>query len=135
MSIYVETDSTAAVLVDAEISYQIGEAISETSITTPPQQLQVTISTEGEVLGSAAVDVGSSGNEIPVGLAHLSPRADPYNLTIEATLANSTVYSTTTNLSYLAYPKSYGSIARLDQLYGGTYAQRGKNSSWTAIYP
>lgn len=135
MSIYLETDSVASLLVDAEISYEIGEAISETFITTPPQQLQVTISAEGEALGSAALDVGSSNNEVPVSLARLSPRADPYNLTIEAKLANSTVYSTTTNLSYLAYPDSYGSVARLDQLYGGTYAQRGKNSTWTAIYP
>lgn len=143
MSIYLETDSAAAVLVDADISYETGEAIPEAFVagTAPLQQLQqkqlqVTVSTGGESLGSAVVDVGSGDNEIPVSLARLSPRAEPYNLTVQATLANSTVYySTTTNLSYLAYPESYGSVARLDQLYGGTYAQRGRNSSWTAIYP
>lgn len=135
MSIYLDTDSAAAVLVDAEVSYQLGEAISAASITAPPQQLQVTVSNEGTTLGSAALDVGSTGNEIPLSLDSLSPRADPYNLTVQAVLANTTVYSTTTNLSYLPYPGSYGSVARLDQLYGGTYAQRGSNSSWTAIYP
>lgn len=135
MSIYLDTDSAAAVLVDAEVSYQLGESISEASITTPPQQLQVTVSNEGVTLGSAAVDVGSTGNEIPLSLDSLSPRVDAYNLTVQAVLANTTVYSTTTNLSYLPYPGSYGSVARLDQLYGGTYAQRGSNSSWAAIYP
>lgn len=137
MSIYLDTDSAAAVLVDAEVSYQLGEAISEASLTAPPQQLQVTVkSSEGGVtLGSAVLDVGSTGNEIPLSLDGLSPRADPYSLTVQAVLANTTVYSTTTNLSYLPYPGSYGSVARLDQLYGGTYAQRGSNSSWAAIYP
>lgn len=135
MSIYLETDTTAAVIVDAQISYQIGEAISDASITSPPQQLQIAISSGGDSLGSAAVDIGSSDNEIPVSLTSLTPQTEPYSLTIEATLANSTVYSTTTNLSYLPYPESYGSVARLDQLYGGTYAQRGKNTSWLAIFP
>lgn len=135
MSIYLDGDPAAAILVDAEISYQLGDAISQTSITTPPQQLQVDISTEGNTIGSSVLDVGSSGNEVPISLANLTPRTSPYNLTIKANLANSTEYSTTTNLSYLPYPEAYGSVARLDNLWGGTHAQRGKNGSWIEIYP
>lgn len=135
MSIYLDTDATATLLVDAEISYQVGEAVSETFLTTPAQQLQVTLDYEGLSLGSTALDVGSTNNQVAVSLDKLSPRIEPYNITVQAILANSTVYSTTTNFSYLPYPTSYGSVARLDSLYGGTYAQRGSNSSWLEIYP
>lgn len=136
MTIYLDTDKTAEVLVDAEVSYlEVGEAISESSLTTPAQQLLVTLSSEGVSLGSAAVDVGSTDNQVAIALASLSPRTEPYNITVQAVLANSTLYSTSTNFSYLPYPDSYGSVARLDNLYGGTYAQRGKNSSWLEIYP
>lgn len=135
MSIYLDTDNAATVLVDAEVSYQAGEAISETFVTTPPHQLQVTISSEGVSLGSATLDIGSSDNEIPISLAHLSARIDPYHLTVQATLANSTVYLTTTNFSYLHHPDSHGSVARLDNLYGGIQAQRDRNTPWIDIYP
>lgn len=136
MSIYLDTDATASVLVDAEVVYyQIGEPISESFLTSPAQPLEVTISSEGLSLGSATLDVGSTDNEIAISLESLPSRLDPYNLTIQAVLANSTIYSASTNLSYLPYPDSYGSVARLDNLYGGTYAQRGKNTSWIEIYP
>lgn len=136
MSIYLDTDATASVLVDAEVVYyQIGEPISESFLTSPAQPLEVSISSEGLSLGSATLDVGSTENEIAISLEGLSSRMEPYSLTIQAVLANSTIYSATTNLSYLPYPESYGSVARLDNLYGGTYAQRGKNSSWIEIYP
>lgn len=136
MSIYLDTDATASVLVDAEVLYyQIGEPISESFLTSPAQPLEVTISSEGLSLGSSTLDVGSTENEIAISLESLSSRIDPYNLTIQAVLANSTIYSASTNLSYLPYPDSYGSVARLDNLYGGTYAQRGKNTSWIEIFP
>lgn len=135
MSIYLDTDKTAALLVDAGISYQLGEPISECSITTPPRKLQVTVSTHNATLGSATVEVGSTENEVFINLANIAPRLDAYNLTVQATLGNSTLYSTTTKFSYLPYPDSYGSVARLDNLFGGTYTQRGKNSSWEQIFP
>lgn len=136
MSIYLDTDQTAEVLVDAEVSYyEIGEDISESLLTVPAQPLQVTLSLHGVSLGSASLAVGSTDNQVAVALASLAPRLEPYNITVEAILANDTTYCTTTSLSYLPYPDSYGSVARLDNLYGGTYAQRGKNSPWLAIYP
>ncbi|KUI62934.1 hypothetical protein VP1G_10057 [Cytospora mali] len=135
MSIYLDTDKTASLLVDAEISYQLGEPISESSITTPSQQLHVTVSTDNATLGSATVDVGSTDNEVSISLASLFPSLDAYNLTVQAILANLSLYSTTTSFFYLPYPDSYGSVARLDNLYGGTHAQRGRNSSWEKIFP
>lgn len=136
MSIYLDTDATASILVDAEVVYyQIGEPISESFLTSPAQTLGLTVSSEGVSLGSAALDIGSVENEITINLKALSPRIEPYSLTLEAVLANSTVYTASTNLSYLPYPESYGSVARLDNLYGGTHAQRGENSSWVEIYP
>lgn len=136
MSIYLDTDATASVLVDAEVVYyQLGEPISESFLTSPAQTLGVTILSGGVSLGSATLDIGSTDNEISIDLEGLSPSMDPYNLTIQAVLANSTIYTASTNLSYLPYPESYGSVARMDNLYGGTHAQRGKNSSWVEIYP
>lgn len=136
MNIYLDTDKAASLLVDAEVSYfEVGEAICESFLTTPAQKLRVILSTEGVSLGSATLDVGSTSNQVAVALTSLSPRIEPYNITVQAVLANSSVYTTTTSFSYLPYPDSYGSVARLDNLYGGTYAQRGKNSSWLEIYP
>lgn len=135
MSIYLDTDETAALLISAEVSYQLGQAISESYITTPAQKLQVTVLAGNTTLGSASLDVGSINNEVHFALAGLAPSLDAYNLTVNAALANSTVYSTNTAFSYLPYPADYGSVARLDNLYGGIYAQRGKNSSWDVIFP
>lgn len=130
MSIYLDTDKTAAVLVDAI-------APSTTNTSSAASDMLITISFNGIDLGTASVSTGSTANEVPVALASLSPRMDPYTLDIVATTlsSNTTVYSTTTNFSYLPYPDNYGSVARLDNLYGGTQAQRGKNSSWIDIYP
>ncbi|KAG6367780.1 hypothetical protein INS49_001975 [Diaporthe citri] len=135
MSIYLDTDETAALLVGAEVSYQLGQAIGESSITTPAQKLRVTVLAGNRTLGSSSLDVGSINNEIHFALAGLSPSLDAYNLTVNAALANSTLCSTNTAFSYLPYPPDYGSVARLDNLYGGIYAQRGKNSSWDVIFP
>lgn len=135
MSIYLDTDEAAALLIDAEVSYQLGQPLSESSITTPAQKLRVTVLTGDTTLGSASLDLGSVENEVPIALALLVPSLDAYNLTIHAELANSTVYSTSISFSYLPYPDDYGSVARLDNLYGGIYAQRGKNGSWEAIFP
>lgn len=135
MTIYLDTDETAALLIGAEVSYQLGQAIGESSITTPAQKLEVTVLAGNTTLGSASLDVGSVENEVPITLAGLVPSLDSYNLTVNAELANSTVYSTSTAFSYLPYPEDYGSVARLDNLYGGIYAQRGKNSSWEVIFP
>lgn len=135
MTIYLDTDQAAALLIGAEVSYQLGEAISESSITTPAQKLQVTVLAGDVTVGSASLDVGSIDNEVPIALAGLTPSLAAYNLTINAGLANSTTYSTSTSFSYLPYPDDYGSVARLDNLYGGIYAQRGKNSSWEVIFP
>ncbi|PSR80142.1 hypothetical protein BD289DRAFT_455485 [Coniella lustricola] len=130
MSIYLDTDKTAAVLVDAV-------APSTANTSSNADDLLVTISLGDITLGSASVAMGSSSNEVPVALASLSPQMDPYTLDITATSlsTNATLYATTANFSYLPYPDSYGSVARLDNLYGGTQAQRGKNSSWVDIYP
>jgi hypothetical protein len=135
MTIYLDTDETAALLIDAEVSYQLGQAISESSITTPAQKLQVTVLAGDATLGSASLDVGSIDNEVLIALTALVPSRDAYNLTVHAELANSTVYSTSTSFAYLPYPEGYGSVARLDNLYGGTHAQRGKNGSWEVIFP
>lgn len=139
MSIYLDTDKTAEVLVDAEVSYyEVSEAISESYLTTPAQQLYVTLSSEeGVRLGSGTIDVGSADNQVAIALAGLAPRTEPYSITVEASILDnlSTVYSTTTNVSYLPYPDSYGSVARLDNLYGGTHAQRGRDSPWLDIFP
>lgn len=125
-------------LVDAEVVYlAIGEPILETFLTSPAQTLAVSISSAevGVSLGSAVVEVGSTENEVAVSLEGLSARMEPYNLTVQAVLANTTVYTAFTSFSYLPYPDDYGSVARLDNLYGGTYAQRGRNGSWVEIYP
>ncbi|KAK2038493.1 hypothetical protein LZ31DRAFT_599632 [Colletotrichum somersetense] len=140
LSIYLETDSTATLLIDAAVSKQVGSPLPPGFEQNPPiplpKPLVLEISLGDEVLTTQEVALGSRDNEVSLEfVGSLTPRMTAYNITVRATLDPAYVYEAWTEFSYLPYPEDYGSVARIDNLYGGLLAQRGKDAPWDAIFP
>ncbi|KZL82223.1 glycoside hydrolase subgroup catalytic core [Colletotrichum incanum] len=138
LSIYLETDSTANLLVDAVISNQVGSPLplgfGQNSSVSTPKPLTVEIFVEGDALATQDIALGSRDNEVSLAVGSLAPRMEPYNITIRTMLDSIHVYEGWTEFSYLPYPEDYGSVARIDNLHGGLLAQRGKDAPWDLIF-
>ncbi|KAK1676048.1 hypothetical protein BDP55DRAFT_551496 [Colletotrichum godetiae] len=138
LSIYLETDATANLLIDAAVSNQVGSPLpvgygsNYTNSTSKP--LTVEILFGEDVLATEEVVLGSRDNEVALPLDSLTPRMEAYNITIRTTLDSSHVYEGWTEFPYLPYPEDYGSVSRIDNLYGGLLAQRGKDATWDLIF-
>ncbi|OHF00862.1 hypothetical protein CORC01_03936 [Colletotrichum orchidophilum] len=139
LSFYLETDATANLLIDAAVSNQVGSPLpvgygsNYTNSTSKPLTIEILIG--NDVLATEEVALGSRNNEVPLPLASLTPRMEAYNITIRTKLDSSHVYEGSTDFPYLPYPEDYGSVSRIDNLYGGLLAQRGKDAPWDLIYP
>ncbi|KXH64108.1 hypothetical protein CSAL01_09431 [Colletotrichum salicis] len=138
LSIYLETDATANLLIDAAVSNQVGSPLpvgygsNYTNSTSKP--LTVEILFGEDVLATEEVVLGSRDNEVALPLDSLTPRMEAYNITIRTTLGSLHVYEGWTEFPYLPYPEDYGSVSRIDNLYGGLLAQRGKDAAWDLIF-
>ncbi|KAL0781925.1 hypothetical protein CaCOL14_003260 [Colletotrichum acutatum] len=138
LSIYLETDATANLLIDAAVSNQVGSPLpvgygsNYTNSTSKP--LTVEILFGEDVLATEEVALGSRDNEVALPLDSLTPRMEAYNITIRTKLDSSHVYEGWTEFPYLPYPEDYGSVSRIDNLYGGLLAQRGKDGDWDLIF-
>lgn len=144
MSIYLDTDINGSIIVNAGVSYRLGEPIAaeylplsspSPSLASLKSKLQLKVLTNGTLLTTATIDLNSTDNEIALDLRGLTARFDPHNITVLASLANGIIYSATTTLYRLPYPEDYGSISRLDSLYGGLWVLRGKQAAWELIFP
>ncbi|RMD43855.1 hypothetical protein DV735_g1359, partial [Chaetothyriales sp. CBS 134920] len=139
MSIYLDTEEQGSLVIDAAISYEVGSPITPSCATGVSQgqelPLKVDIFSDGLLLDTAVISVGSTDNEIPLRLDGLSASLEPYNITVKAELSDGTTYTTSTNVYRLPYPDNYGTVSRVDNLYGGLWYQRGKESSWQSIFP
>ena len=140
MSIYLDTEDAGSLILDASISYQHGSPISTSSVTdvsggrAPP--LKVDILCDGKRFKTTTIDVGSTDNEIPIRLDGLSASPQPYNITVKATLSsNGAVYMTSTKIYRLPHPDNYGTVSRIDNLFGGLWYQKGKQMPWESIFP
>ena len=139
MTIYLASDSTASLLVDAGISHLLGEPIAHKyageSKGAVASEASVVVKAGHSVLAVAAVAVGSTGNELSFSLHSLAARTAAYNLTVTATLANGAVYTTSTALYRLPTPTDSRTVSRIDNLYGGLWYQRSKDTAWTPFFP
>jgi hypothetical protein len=138
MNIYLDTDDEASILVDANIVHQAGELLPRCfwpKKGRDPTPIALEISYDGKVLKSIEVDLGSVDNEVYISLDGFEPQFDAYELTVKAILGKDTTFTETAELLYLPYPEDYGSVSRLDDLYGGLYVQRGKDEPWQVIFP
>ncbi|KAF9873750.1 hypothetical protein CkaCkLH20_08860 [Colletotrichum karsti] len=138
LSIYLDTDTTANLLIDAAVSNQVGSPLpaeyGQNISTSAAKTLKVEILSGDDVISTEEIVVGSRDNEVPFSLGTFTPRMEAYNITVRTTLDSSHVYEDWTDVSYLPYPEDYGSVARIDNLHGGLLAQRGKDSSWDLIF-
>ncbi|KXH31784.1 hypothetical protein CSIM01_09459 [Colletotrichum simmondsii] len=138
LSIYLETDATANLLIDAAVSNQVGSPLpvgygsNYTNSTSKPLTVEILLGED--VLATEEVALGSRDNEVALPLDSLTPRMEAYNITIRTKLDSSHVYEGWTEFPYLPYPEDYGSVSRIDNLYGGLLAQRGKDADWDLIF-
>ncbi|EXF78230.1 hypothetical protein CFIO01_00225 [Colletotrichum fioriniae PJ7] len=138
LSIYLETDATANLLIDAAVSNQVGSPLpvgygsNYTNSTSKPLTVEILLGED--VLATEEVVLGSRDNEVALPLDSLTPRMEAYNITIRTKLDPLHVYEGWTEFPYLPYPEDYGSVSRIDNLYGGLLAQRGKDAAWDLIF-
>ncbi|KAK1709652.1 uncharacterized protein CLUP02_05016 [Colletotrichum lupini] len=138
LSIYLETDSSANLLIDAAVSNQVGSPLpvgygsNYTNSTSRPLTVEILLGED--VLATEEVALGSRDNEVALPLDSLTPRMETYNITIRTKLDSMHVYEGWTEFPYLPYPEDYGSVSRIDNLYGGLLAQRGKDADWDLIF-
>ncbi|KAH8881040.1 hypothetical protein GQ53DRAFT_702946 [Thozetella sp. PMI_491] len=137
MSIYLETETTGSLLIDASISYQVGQPLqsSQFARSMPSSAaLRVEIFANGILLNTTRITVGSTNNEVPIDLKTISPDLGASNVNIRATLGCNTTYVASTDFFLLPSPDYRGSVSRIDNLYGGLWIQRG-DTPWRHIFP
>lgn len=132
MNPYVPGDSSGSFIVDAEISYIRGEPLEQSG----GHDLEVSISiadTSHHLQYTVAIN--SSSTEIEFPLHGLTPRFEPYSVTLNATRSpGGHAYTATTELYHLPERKDGGSVTKLDTLYGGLLVQN-VDSSWSPLLP
>lgn len=148
MSIYLETDTTACLLIDAGVSNQTGQPFPfvpldrdgnlprESGVVSPqsPHSLDVAIMLDGSVLQVTTIPIGATNVEVPLDLDVFPPKMSAYNVSMKATLNGQATYEAFTKLSRLPTPENYGSVSRIDNLYGGLWVKRGRQD-WHHIFP
>lgn len=137
MSIYLETDKEASLLIDASISDQVGQPLPA-NYTAPhasaPAALNVDIMHEGVVIGNKLVEIGATDVEVPIDLNQFTSGLGGLNITVRTRAGRDDLYETSTELFKLPVPTDYGSVSRLDNLYGGLWVQR-DGEDWHHIFP
>lgn len=91
MNIYVASDDYGSFIIDAPISYLFGEPYfnssfnKQTNITGPFDVLFIDVSIEEsglDLVSRQNITVNSTANEFPTSLAALTPRSEPYNISV-----------------------------------------------------
>ncbi|KAH6652026.1 hypothetical protein BKA67DRAFT_572704 [Truncatella angustata] len=137
MSIYLETDDEASLLITTAVSDQIGQPLPANYTGTyayDSENLSVDIIYDGAAIGTAVLSVGSVDVEVPIKLDQFTSGLDGLNISIRATLGKAYTYEASTEIFKLPLPENYGSVSRLDNLYGGLWVQR-EDEVWRHIFP
>ncbi|KAK6086327.1 hypothetical protein SCUP234_02540 [Seiridium cupressi] len=136
MSIYLETDEEASLLVDAGILEQIGQPLPynyTVSTNYATSTLSVDILVGNTTIGNTSISIGSTNVEVPIDLGQFTAGLDGIGIIIKATLGGAQTYEASTELFKLPSPEGYGSVSRLDNLYGGLWVQR-DGEAWQHIF-
>ncbi|KAI0178040.1 hypothetical protein BJ166DRAFT_38684 [Pestalotiopsis sp. NC0098] len=137
MSIYLETDQEASLLIDAAISDQVGQPLPLNytgHFSNATTALSVDVVYNGTVIDTVAVNVGSTDVEVPLNLSQFATSLDGFNISVQTTIGGSYSYQASTEVLKLPTPNNYGSVSRLDSLYGGLWVQR-DDEDWKHIFP
>lgn len=142
MNIYLESDTQGSFLIDASISYLVGQkypaTISSSSYESSKLSLEIFIySSAIKSVNQTSIIVDTVNNEILFSLKPFPATLDPYNVTVFGTLSqsNATVFTASTKLYKLPNRADGGSVTRLDNLYGGLSVRKGVEVEWSLIFP
>lgn len=145
MSIYLEGEKRASLIVDAGLSYEVGVPYCSNAKhgITASEDAKFHLSvfradTGNTILEMAEVPVNSTSNEILISLSSLSARMEPYDLIIKTTSPHcSQIISTKTQVYKLPKRTDGGSATKVDNLYGGLLVQETllNQSTWKSIFP
>ena len=128
MNLYID-DQYASVIIDASISYIHGEPYYNTSFNKQTNEtkefttlfVDVMVDDSGlDLISFANVSVNSTANEFAFSLEKLTPRLDPYTLSVIGSSGDGNhSYIATTQLFRLPNRSDGGSVVKIDNLYGG----------------
>lgn len=143
MSLYLDSDHVGSLLIDASLSYLVGEPFitgNNSSAVQKKTELDIQIASENSslpVIYKGLMDVDSVNNEISVSLDQFPPSLNPYDIVITASIPwkNQTLYSARTQLLRLPSRTDGGSITKLDNLYGGLSVLKGNETKFSLIFP
>jgi hypothetical protein len=127
--IYVpSSDSTGSVIIDANVTHDVGQALPSGFAQSSSSILDVTVSlasSPSSPLAQLQIAVGSMGNEASFSLSSLPPSTTPYNLSCSASLSsNSQSTFTTQALLRRLPPNPYqGSVTKIDRRTGSMLRQ------------
>lgn len=118
---YLAEDSTGSIIIDTILTNkQVDGAVPFKLSTThaAPAPLEVTVSINNKIVGSASVPVNASGHEIPIQLTSLKPQKAAFEVTCTAkATTGGTSFSTTTSVQRLPNPTS-GGATKMDMRTG-----------------
>lgn len=122
-SIYVGSDTTAELIVDAALSYYHGSAaymptsVSTASSPADSDSLNFTVTVQDRILVSGTVGINTTDNLFPFDLSQLAPSTTAYAVTLTGSTSGGGSYNASSELFYLP-AKTTGSIVKVDRLYG-----------------
>ncbi|KAI0031802.1 hypothetical protein K488DRAFT_71145 [Vararia minispora EC-137] len=129
---------TAEVIVDALIRFSHIAGAQDVDLTGARAKdgLVVTAAIDGVHVASGRVALNGT-TALPISLASLTPRVEPYTLTCTGTLGSQRFASQVANLTYLPDPPSHiGSVTKRDLRTGGIVAKKvGGNGGYEPVLP
>ncbi|KIY48491.1 hypothetical protein FISHEDRAFT_65755 [Fistulina hepatica ATCC 64428] len=135
---YIAGDSGAQIIVDTSVVYSFINGASPISLSQDPSEnVSISISAGGIELAAAAVSLNTAKNLVSFNLSQLNARAEPYNLSCDASYASQSFHANST-LTYLpTLPDDIGSVAKLDLRTGVMLVQPadGSGGEFTPIIP
>lgn len=137
-SIYVDSETTADLIVDAGLSLYHG-AVYSPPASAPgdaPDSLRFTATVEGNVLVTGEVPVNSTDNLFQFDLTGLTPSTSAsYSIILTGTTSSGSNITAQTELFYLP-EKTTGSVVKVDRLYGSLlYRNEASGSVFKPVFP
>ncbi|CAD0110957.1 unnamed protein product [Aureobasidium uvarum] len=140
MNLYLEDDTTSSFVVDAPVSWYVGQALPNSNTSMFPNHgseitLEIKAGNTSLCLNKTSIRLGSSDNEIPFDLSSLTAASN--NITILGSLEGhkNETFTATTQVAKLPLRSDNGTVTRLDNLYGGLSVRKGQSKEWTSLFP
>lgn len=137
-SIYVGSETTAELIVDAGLSYYHGTAYSApaSGAGNASDTFRFTATVQGNVLVTGEIPVNSTDNLFQFDLTGLTPSASAsYSVTLTGSTSSGSNVTAETELFYLP-EKTTGSVVKVDRLYGSLlYRNDATGGKFKPVFP